>query len=160
MLNDTVFSDLSAPLVIFLGTANRVFGHIADNPVGTTYLDRKAAANAGVHRPLQGGICGGEDGAESIVVSGGYVDDQDYGDVIVYTGQGGRDPDSGRQIQTPGRPNLSGDRRGPDGRRYPHCARQEPLIPATIKAVTTSDNARRSRRAARDGACWRMTARQ
>ncbi|MGO9353608.1 MAG: YDG/SRA domain-containing protein [Mycobacterium sp.] len=27
-----------------------------------------------------------------------YVDDQNYGDVIIYTGQGGRDPNTGRQI--------------------------------------------------------------
>ncbi|GAB3333735.1 YDG/SRA domain-containing protein [Micromonospora halotolerans] len=51
-----------------------------------------------VHRPLQGGICGGKDGAESIVVSGGYVDDEDYGDEIVYTGQGGNDPSTKRQV--------------------------------------------------------------
>lgn len=82
----------------------RVFGHILDNPAGTTYLNRQAAAQAGVHRQLQGGICGGADGAESIVVSGGYIDDQDYGNVIVYTGQGGRDPDSGRQIVRDGSP--------------------------------------------------------
>jgi putative restriction endonuclease len=67
--------------------ANRVFGHISGNPVGTTYVNREAAADARVHRPNQGGIWGGKD-AESIVVSGGYVDDQDYGDVIIYTGQG------------------------------------------------------------------------
>jgi putative restriction endonuclease len=30
-------------------------------------------------------------GAESIVVSGGYKDDKDFGDVIVYTGHGGQD---------------------------------------------------------------------
>jgi hypothetical protein len=34
------------------GMANRVFGHISDNPVGTTYVNREAAADAGVHRPL------------------------------------------------------------------------------------------------------------
>jgi integrase len=40
------------------------------------------------------GISGGErEGADSIVVSGGYEDDEDYGDVIVYTGAGGNDPD-------------------------------------------------------------------
>ncbi len=77
--------------------ADRVFGHLPGQPVGKTYVDRREASRAGVHRPNQGGICGGADGAESIVVSGGYVDDRDYGKVIVYTGQGGRDPDSGRQ---------------------------------------------------------------
>jgi hypothetical protein len=32
------------------------------------------------------------------VVSGGYPDDEDHGDVIVYTGQGGRDPDTKQQV--------------------------------------------------------------
>ena len=35
---------------------------------------------------------------ESIVLSGGYVDDQDFGDEIIYTGEGGRDASSGRQV--------------------------------------------------------------
>jgi hypothetical protein len=30
---------------------------------------------------------------------GGYEDDEDYGDLIVYTGAGGRDPDNGVQIK-------------------------------------------------------------
>jgi putative restriction endonuclease len=34
----------------------------------------------------------------SIVLSGGYVDDEDLGDVIIYTGEGGRDPNTGRQV--------------------------------------------------------------
>jgi putative restriction endonuclease len=34
----------------------------------------------------------------SIVQSVGYVDDRDDGDLVIYTGQGGRDPNSGRQI--------------------------------------------------------------
>ncbi|MEU5548162.1 YDG/SRA domain-containing protein [Micromonospora sp. NPDC047793] len=51
-----------------------------------------------MHRPNQAGICGGKDGAESIVVSGGYVDDEDYGTELVYTGQGGNDPATKRQI--------------------------------------------------------------
>nr|WP_307962159.1 YDG/SRA domain-containing protein [Salinispora arenicola] len=33
-----------------------------------------------------------------MVVSGGYVDDEDYGTEIVYTGQGGNDPTTKRQI--------------------------------------------------------------
>ncbi len=33
------------------------------------------------------------------MVSGGYVDDKDYGDTIVYTGHGGRDSDTGRQVR-------------------------------------------------------------
>jgi putative restriction endonuclease len=32
------------------------------------------------------------------VLSGGYVDDEDYGSEVIYTGHGGRDPETGRQI--------------------------------------------------------------
>jgi putative restriction endonuclease len=77
----------------------RTFGHIGGQPVGAAYVDRRALADAGVHRPLQHGISGGAaEGADSIVVSGGYEDDEDYGDLIVYTGAGGRDPATGQQI--------------------------------------------------------------
>jgi putative restriction endonuclease len=45
------------------------------------------------------GIWGtGRDGASSIVMSGGYEDDIDEGDVIVYTGHGGNDPNTRRQV--------------------------------------------------------------
>ncbi|MFE9929480.1 YDG/SRA domain-containing protein [Streptomyces sp. NPDC005533] len=53
----------------------------------------------GVHRFSGRGIAGTEKtGADSIVLSGGYVDDRDEGDVIIYTGEGGRDRDSGRMV--------------------------------------------------------------
>ena len=53
-----------------------------------------------MHRHLQAGIVGRSDrGAESIVLSGGYVDDEDDGHLILYTGHGGRDANSGRQVQ-------------------------------------------------------------
>ncbi|MFG1966239.1 YDG/SRA domain-containing protein [Nonomuraea sp. NPDC049028] len=78
----------------------RIFGHIQAQRVGSTYVNRRALHDAGVHAPLQAGISGtGKDGADSIVVSGGYVDDEDYGDTIVYTGHGGRDADTGRQVR-------------------------------------------------------------
>lgn len=32
------------------------------------------------------------------MLSGGYEDDEDLGDVIIYTGQGGRDPASGLKV--------------------------------------------------------------
>jgi putative restriction endonuclease len=38
------------------------------------------------------------EGADSIVLSGGYEDDVDYGDVIIYTGQGGNDPETKKQV--------------------------------------------------------------
>ncbi|MEU8108309.1 YDG/SRA domain-containing protein [Nonomuraea muscovyensis] len=78
----------------------RIFGHIPGQPVGSTYARRRDLHDARVHRPTIAGISGtGKEGADSIVASGGYVDDEDYGDVIVYTGHGGRDPNTGRQIR-------------------------------------------------------------
>ena len=66
---------------------------------GTIFPSRAELAAAGIHRAPQAGITGAaEQGAESIVLSGGYPDDRDEGDVIIYTGHGGRDPASGRQI--------------------------------------------------------------
>lgn len=76
----------------------RIYGEIPGNPPGTQYASRHEAWERGVHRETQGGISGDESGVESIVVSGGFVDDEDHGDVIVYTGQGGRDPNTGRQV--------------------------------------------------------------
>jgi putative restriction endonuclease len=82
----------------YVGVA-RVFGEIAGNSVGTSYSDRRGLAAAQIHKPLQHGISGaGAEGADSIVVSGGYEDDEDYGTLIVYTGAGGRDPTTGKQI--------------------------------------------------------------
>jgi putative restriction endonuclease len=63
------------------------------------FANRRALSAAGVHRPTMAGIVGtGQTGAESIVLNGGYEDDEDQWDYIVYTGQGGNDPESGRQI--------------------------------------------------------------
>lgn len=78
--------------------SDRTYGEISGYPPGSTFTNRDELAESRVHRPNQAGICGGKDGAESIVVSGGYVDDEDYGTEIVYTGQGGNDPTSKRQI--------------------------------------------------------------
>jgi putative restriction endonuclease len=75
------------------------FGELPGVPVGTAFESRKSLAAAGVHRPPMAGICGGASvGAESIVVNGGYIDDQDWGDELVYTGAGGNEPSTGRQI--------------------------------------------------------------
>ncbi len=77
---------------------DRIFGEIQSIPVGTAFQTRKEAAAAGVHKPLQAGISGSkDDGADSIVISGGYEDDSDSGDVIIYTGEGGQN-ENGRQI--------------------------------------------------------------
>lgn len=55
------------------------------------------------------GISGSQpEGADAVVISGGYEDDEDLGAEIIYTGQGGRDEETGKQIadQTLSRGNL------------------------------------------------------
>ena len=86
-----------------MATQSRSFGHIDGVPTGTTFATRKEASDALVHRPHQAGISGSPtDGADSIVVSGGYEDDVDSGAVIIYTGQGGNDPNTKKQIDHQG----------------------------------------------------------
>ena len=49
-------------------------------------------SESGIHRPHVAGIHGREnEGAYSIVLSGGYDEDVDDGDEFVYSGSGGRD---------------------------------------------------------------------
>ncbi len=79
--------------------ANRFFGKISGIDVGAVFDDRASLAAAGVHKPLVAGISGAAgEGADSLVMSGGYEDDEDYGDVIIYTGHGGNDPSTKRQV--------------------------------------------------------------
>jgi len=76
-----------------------MFGHIPGYPPGHWFASRRELHEAGVHRQLRAGICGrAEQGAESIVLSGGYTDDLDRGDIILYTGMGGRDHATGEQV--------------------------------------------------------------
>jgi putative restriction endonuclease len=72
-----------------------MIGDIEGVQPGQMFADRKALHDAGVHRGLQQGI--GAKG-ESIVLSGGFIDDRDYGDTIIYTGEGGREVKTGRQV--------------------------------------------------------------
>ncbi|WKK21022.1 YDG/SRA domain-containing protein [Streptomyces olivoreticuli] len=75
------------------------FGHPPYVPVGMHFRDRRALHSANAHAPIQGGIWGkAREEAKSIVVSGGYEDDEDFGNEIIYTGQGGQD-ESGRQVR-------------------------------------------------------------
>jgi len=76
----------------------RTYGEIEGYPLGSTFVDRDELAGSGVHRPTQAGICGGKDGAESVVVSGGYPDDEDFGDELIYTGHGGWDRSKRKQV--------------------------------------------------------------
>ncbi|MFJ3965401.1 YDG/SRA domain-containing protein [Streptomyces sp. NPDC090036] len=66
---------------------------------GDWFAGHAALHAKGLHRFSGRGISGTEKtGADSIVLSGGYVDDRDEGDVIIYTGEGGRDRDSGQMV--------------------------------------------------------------
>ncbi|MBA3637206.1 MAG: HNH endonuclease [Rubrobacteraceae bacterium] len=78
--------------------AERLFGHVPGYPEGSLFENRAELNASRVHVPTQAGISGSQtEGAESIVLSGGYEDDADYDDTIIYTGHGGRDPSTGQQ---------------------------------------------------------------
>ncbi|MBM3225996.1 MAG: hypothetical protein FJZ47_19670 [Candidatus Tectomicrobia bacterium] len=75
------------------------FGAIPGYPEGSCFASRRALSHTGVHRPLIAGIAGSAHaGTTSVVLAGGYEDTEDCGTVILYTGQGGRDPETGRQV--------------------------------------------------------------
>lgn len=75
------------------------FGHIPGITPGHEFANRLDLWGAGVHRQTQAGISARQgQGAESIVLSGGYEDDEDLGDIIIYTGRGGRSADSQQQV--------------------------------------------------------------
>lgn len=81
-----------------LNEGERIFGEIEGTYVGQIFKDRKELAAAGIHTPTMAGIWGGSDGASSIVLSGGYEDDVDDLNYILYTGQGGQDIPGGKQV--------------------------------------------------------------
>lgn len=74
------------------------YGEVPDCPPGTIFKDRREAYDAGVHRTTQAGIAGQAEGTQSICLSDGYSDDAIQGDLITYTGFGGRDANTGRHI--------------------------------------------------------------
>jgi putative restriction endonuclease len=79
--------------------AERIFGDIPGIPEGSEFDNRIMLSQYGVHKPLQAGISGSQtEGADSIVLSGGYEDDEDLGDEIIYTGHGGRSIETGLQV--------------------------------------------------------------
>ncbi|MEW1837514.1 YDG/SRA domain-containing protein [Nonomuraea angiospora] len=80
------------------GLRPTVGGHIEGVPIGSWFPNRQALHHTGLHRPLRAGICGRViQGVESIVISGGYPEDEDYGDLVIYTGHGGYA--NGRQVK-------------------------------------------------------------
>ena len=76
----------------------RFFGTPDGIHVGQQFIDRRDLHEQHVHHPTQSGISGTKaEGADSIVLSGGYIDDEDHGDYLIYTGHGGKYPNSNRQ---------------------------------------------------------------
>ncbi|MEX5256929.1 YDG/SRA domain-containing protein [Kocuria arenosa] len=66
-------------------------GDVSGIDPGTTFKTRKAVKAAGLHRHLMNGISGlAPAPAEAIVMSTGYIQDQDLGSSLFYTGMGGR----------------------------------------------------------------------
>lgn len=77
-----------------------IFGEIPGINEGYWFEGRKEMMPTSFHRNWGAGIDGnGNEGTAAIVLSGGYEDDFDSGDEIIYTGAGGNDPNSGRQIE-------------------------------------------------------------
>jgi|TARA_B100001971_G_C18204866_1_gene546919 putative restriction endonuclease len=77
-----------------------VFGHLEDYPVGSLFESRDELNESRIHGPTMAGIWGRQsEGACSIVMSGGYEDDVDELDYVMYTGHGGQDHPGGIQIE-------------------------------------------------------------
>lgn len=84
---------------LWLFRDKRIVGSIPGIYVGDVFFFRMELCVFGLHGHSQAGIdylsghksSNGEPIATSIVVSGGYEDDEDGGDVLIYTGQGGQD---------------------------------------------------------------------
>ena len=134
-------------------------GEIDGIEEGATFASRRELHDAGIHSGLQRGI--GARG-ESIVLSGGYVDDEDHGDVIIYTGEGGRDPATSRQIadQTMTRGNLALARNYKEGipirvnRGHSHRSEYSPVAGYRYDGLFRIDNYWKER--GRDGfLVWR-----
>jgi putative restriction endonuclease len=70
-------------------------GEVPGVAPGATFTNRRELHDQNVHRGLVQGIA--VEGS-CIVLNGGYVDDEDLGDVTIYTGEGGNDPNTGAQV--------------------------------------------------------------
>ena len=77
-----------------------VFGEIEGFPEGHRFEGRKEMMPNSFHRNWGAGIDGNEkEGTSANVLSGGYEDDEDEGDQSIYTGAGGNDPNTNKQIE-------------------------------------------------------------
>ncbi|KAJ9147643.1 hypothetical protein P3X46_029779 [Hevea brasiliensis] len=97
----------------YVNTNKKIIGSVPGVEVGDEFQYRVELNIIGLHRPTQGGIDFVKEGktvlATSIVASGGYDDDLDDSDVLIYTGSGGnmKDGDKGPEDQKLKRGNLA-----------------------------------------------------
>jgi hypothetical protein len=79
--------------------SNLIFGNPNNIEEGAIYPSRGALMDDDLHRSNMKGIDGnGTEGAAAIVLSGGYEDDYDNGNEILYTGEGGNNTRTGKQV--------------------------------------------------------------
>lgn len=84
---------------LWLNRDKRIVGSLPGVEIGDLFFFRMELCVVGLHGQAQAGIdylpgsksSNGEPIATSIIVSGGYEDDEDAGDMIIYTGHGGQD---------------------------------------------------------------------
>lgn len=84
---------------LWLNRDKRIVGCIPGVYIGDVFYFRMELCVVGLHGQSQAGIdylpssqsANGEPIATSVIVSGGYEDDEDAGDVLIYTGHGGLD---------------------------------------------------------------------
>ncbi|WP_288374072.1 YDG/SRA domain-containing protein [Chryseobacterium culicis] len=77
-----------------------IFGEIEGINEGFHFNNRKEMMLKSFHRNWAAGIDGNSrEGTAAIVLSGGYEDDLDFGEEIIYTGAGGNDNNTGKQIK-------------------------------------------------------------
>ncbi|KAF8631649.1 hypothetical protein AX17_005051 [Amanita inopinata Kibby_2008] len=68
--------------------------------IGATWETRRDLQRSGMHVKNVAGISGSSrEGAFSIVMSGGYIDDKDEGEKLTYTGTGGQSEGYGGKLQ-------------------------------------------------------------
>ncbi|XP_015963646.1 histone-lysine N-methyltransferase, H3 lysine-9 specific SUVH6 isoform X1 [Arachis duranensis] len=85
----------------YVNEGKQILGSVPGIEVGDEFQYRIELNIVGLHRQIQGGIDyvkhSGKILATSIVASGGYADDLDNSDVLIYTGQGGNVMNSDKQ---------------------------------------------------------------
>lgn len=84
---------------LWVNRDKRIVGPLPGVEIGDVFFYRMELCVVGLHGQPQAGIdyltasqsSNGEPIATSVIVSGGYEDDEDAGDVIIYSGHGGQD---------------------------------------------------------------------